>query len=53
MLILFSCFAVGTQERIRRLRQMGFEEKIKNMAEDGHLDVRERVKQALSQFSQV
>ncbi|CAG8500860.1 8803_t:CDS:10 [Paraglomus occultum] len=44
---------IGTQERIRRLRQMGFEEKIKNMAEDGHLDVRERVKQAMSQFSQV
>jgi len=39
--------------RVQKLREMGFEEKVKNMTNDENLDVRERVKTALSQFSQV
>ncbi|CAG8494011.1 15221_t:CDS:10 [Acaulospora morrowiae] len=39
--------------RVRELRQLGFEEMVKSMTNDEDLDVREKVKTALSQFSQV
>jgi hypothetical protein len=35
---------------MRRLKQLGFEEKIKSMLEDSDMDVRERVKTALQHF---
>ncbi|CAG8492716.1 12829_t:CDS:10 [Acaulospora colombiana] len=39
--------------RIRELRQLGFEDMVKSMMNDENLDVREKAKTALSQFSQV
>ncbi|CAG8527125.1 5191_t:CDS:10 [Ambispora leptoticha] len=42
-----------TQDRVRLLRQLGFEEQVKKMANDEDLDVRERVKSAISQFSEL
>ncbi|KAG9289034.1 hypothetical protein G9A89_015583 [Geosiphon pyriformis] len=43
---------IYSQERIRRLRQMGFEDQVKKMINDENLDVRERVKTAISQFAE-
>ncbi|CAG8447099.1 5635_t:CDS:10 [Scutellospora calospora] len=43
----------SSQLRVRELRQFGFEDIVKNMADDENLDVREKVKMALVQFSQV
>ncbi|CAI2183877.1 10860_t:CDS:10, partial [Funneliformis geosporum] len=45
--------SASSQVRVQKLREMGFEEKVKNMTNDDNLDVRERVKTALNQFSQV
>ncbi|CAG8661632.1 5355_t:CDS:10, partial [Racocetra persica] len=42
----------SSQLRVRELRQFGFEDIVKNMANDDNLDVREKVKMALVQFSQ-
>ncbi|KAF0444540.1 ARM repeat-containing protein [Gigaspora margarita] len=42
----------SSQLRVRELRQFGFEDIVKNMANDENLDVREKVKMALVQFSQ-
>ncbi|KAG5459895.1 MAG: armadillo-type protein, partial [Olpidium bornovanus] len=41
----------GSQDHLRRLGQMGFEDKLKSMAEDPDLDVRDRVKTALGHFA--
>ncbi|CAH1764496.1 13336_t:CDS:10 [Entrophospora sp. SA101] len=38
--------------RIQKLRQLGFDEKVKNMATDENLDVREKVKTAQNYFTQ-
>ncbi|CAG8516562.1 7810_t:CDS:10 [Funneliformis mosseae] len=45
--------SASSQVRVQKLREMGFEEKVKSMTNDDNLDVRERVKTALNQFSQV
>ncbi|CAG8514189.1 3858_t:CDS:10 [Funneliformis caledonium] len=44
--------SASSQVRVQKLREMGFEEKVKSMTNDDNLDVRERVKTALNQFSQ-
>ncbi|KAL7746723.1 hypothetical protein RI367_007885 [Sorochytrium milnesiophthora] len=39
------------RQRVERLRALGFERKLKDMANDSELDVRDRVKAALAQFA--
>ncbi|CAB4378080.1 unnamed protein product [Rhizophagus irregularis] len=45
--------SASSQVRVQKLRDLGFEDKVKNMTNDENLDVRERVKTVLNQFSQV
>ena len=40
----------GTQGRIRKFREAGFEEKLRNLLDDPELDVRDRAKTALEYF---
>lgn len=51
--LLNPLFYQGSQVRVQKLREIGFEDKVKNMTNDENLDVRERVKTVLNQFSQV
>ncbi|GBB88792.1 hypothetical protein RclHR1_01540015 [Rhizophagus clarus] len=45
--------SASSQVRVQKLRDLGFEDKVKSMTNDENLDVRERVKTVLNQFSQV
>ncbi|KAJ3285167.1 Armadillo repeat-containing protein 8 [Borealophlyctis nickersoniae] len=42
----------GSQERVDRLRSLGFETCLKSMSEDSNMDVKDRVKTALGNFGQ-
>ncbi|KAI8916597.1 armadillo-type protein [Powellomyces hirtus] len=41
---------VGSQERVARLRALGFEPRLQNMMEDLNMDVKDRVKTAFTNF---
>ncbi|GET01976.1 armadillo repeat-containing protein 8-like isoform X1 [Rhizophagus clarus] len=45
--------SASSQVRVQKLRDLGFEDKVKSMTNDENLDVRERVKTVLNQFSQL
>lgn len=43
----------GSSERVRLLKRLGFEERLRNMLDDSDMDVKDRVKTALQHFQSV